>query len=83
MVRSSWGRAAAKSAVWKVIGVISLIVVSLAAGIDPVSIGKITIAYHVLTLILYVMHERFWNRVTWGRIEREENGIDNHRDQSC
>ena len=69
MTSSSWGRAAAKSAVWKIIGVVSLIIVSIAAGIDPVQIGKITFAYHVLTLILYIIHERVWNSITWGKTE--------------
>lgn len=67
MAESSWARAVAKSAVWKIIGVITLVIVSIAAGISAVEIGKITIAYHVITLFLYVAHERIWNAVSWGK----------------
>lgn len=76
MAKSSWARAVAKSAVWKVIGVATLVAVSIAAGISAVEIGKITIAYHVITLFLYVAHERIWNKITWGK--REHHGNDHH-----
>jgi hypothetical protein len=70
MQSSTWKRALAKSAAWKVIGVLALVLVSWAAGINATQIGKITFAYHVITLILYVIHERFWNKVKWGKIHK-------------
>jgi uncharacterized membrane protein len=60
-------RAFFKSSTWKIIGVLTLIIVSIAAGVSPIQIGKITFAYHVITWVLYIMHERAWNRVTWGK----------------
>lgn len=65
--RSSWKRAVAKSTTWKVTGVLTLIVVSLGAGVTLKQVGAMTLAYHVITLFLYAFHERAWEKTTWGK----------------
>lgn len=66
--QSTWSRAVAKSAIWKVVGIVTLIGVSYAAGVTFLQIGKITVAYHVVTLFLYIIHERAWDRTRWGKV---------------
>ncbi len=72
LTRSTLKRSAAKSALWKVIGVLALVGVSWAAGVSAEQIGKVTIGYHMVTLVLYLFHERFWDRVKWGRIQMSD-----------
>lgn len=49
------------------IGILVLIGVSIAAELPAEQIGKVTVAYHVITLLLYTVHERAWDKTTWGR----------------
>lgn len=67
MIKSTWTRVIAKSITWKVIGICALVGIAWLAGVDAMQIGKITIAYHILTLILYAIHEKVWNSVLWGK----------------
>jgi len=67
-MKSTIWRALVKSLTWKIIGVALLIFISWAAGATVVQVGKITFAYHLVTTVLYVVHERAWNRTSWGRV---------------
>lgn len=67
LAKSTLSRSFAKSAMWKLIGIVSLVGVSWAVGMPALQIGKVTIGYHVLTWVLYLLHERVWDRVSWGR----------------
>ena len=29
----------------------------------------ITLVFHIIRIILYYFHERFWERITWGKIK--------------
>lgn len=65
--KAPWKRATAKSLTWKITGIITLIWISWLLGIDPELIGKITLWYHIITLILYVIHERIWSKIKYGK----------------
>jgi uncharacterized membrane protein len=60
-------RSLAKSILWRFICVVVSIVVSYALTFRwdiAVAIGGV---YNIVTMILYYFHERFWNRIKWGR----------------
>ena len=60
-------RSFTKAVIWKVLG---LTVLTLVAFIITGSIkqtGFVAIVYHFLMLCLFVLHERVWNSISWGR----------------
>jgi uncharacterized membrane protein len=60
-------RSIAKSIVWRIICIIVSIAVSymLTSRWDvAVAIGSV---YNLVTMVLYYFHERFWNRIKWGK----------------
>ena len=64
----SWRRAVVKSVVWRVIGVVILGGVSYAfTGSFSESLG-ITSVFTAIRVVLYVVHERVWDRIGWGRL---------------
>lgn len=61
-------RSLAKSISWRATGTMDTIVVSwLVTGelMMALSIGGVEV---VTKMVLYYLHERFWNRVSWGRV---------------
>jgi uncharacterized membrane protein len=63
--KRSW----AKSITWRIIGVVILGGISYAVTRDLSAVTLITLVFHGVRLILYYWHERFWQRVTWGKIK--------------
>jgi uncharacterized membrane protein len=60
-------RSLAKSILWRFICIVVSIVVSYALTFRwdvAVAIGGV---YNVVTMVLYYFHERFWNRIKWGK----------------
>ena len=62
-----WSRSFLKSVSWRIIGTLDTIIISY------VITGKIAFALSigaielVTKMILYVVHERLWNKVNWGK----------------
>jgi uncharacterized membrane protein len=59
-------RSVVKSIVWRIICIVTSIVVSffLIGRWDvAIAIGSV---YNVVTMVLYYFHERLWNRIRWG-----------------
>jgi uncharacterized membrane protein len=62
-----WSRSVIKSISWRIIGTLDTVVISyLVTGTltFALSIGAIEL---VTKMGLYVVHERFWNRIFWGK----------------
>jgi len=60
-------RSVSKAVIWKVLGVIIL---SLLVYFSTKSLGKATILalfYHATMLVIYFLHERIWNMISWGK----------------
>ena len=60
-------RSVVKSIVWRIICIAVSIITAylLTAKIElSVAIGS---TYNAITMILYYFHERFWNRLEWGK----------------
>jgi uncharacterized membrane protein len=62
-----WSRSLLKSISWRIIGTLDTILISY------IITGKLAIALSiggielVTKMILYVVHERLWNKVNWGK----------------
>lgn len=63
--KRSW----AKSAIWRMIGVVILGGISYGVTRDLGAVTFITLMFHGIRLILYYWHERLWERVAWGKIK--------------
>ena len=62
-----WSRSLLKSISWRIIGTLDTIVISYVITGElafALSIGGIEL---VTKMMLYVAHERLWNKVNWGK----------------
>jgi uncharacterized membrane protein len=62
-------RSMVKSLVWRLIGIIILGGIAWAITRSWEETTIITVIFHVVRTFLYVLHERIWNRIEWGRIK--------------
>lgn len=51
-----------KSASWKVVGTITLFLITYSLGASLEQTSKIAVTYHLVTFFLYILHERVWDR---------------------
>jgi uncharacterized membrane protein len=65
--RERWSRSLLKSISWRIIGTLDTILISyIITGelVFALSIGGIEL---VTKMVLYVVHERVWNKINWGK----------------
>jgi uncharacterized membrane protein len=68
-MRETRKRSIVKAIVWRVIGVIMMMIISYALT-QNVSISvELTIWTNLSSFILYYAHERGWNKIKWGTKE--------------
>lgn len=60
-------RSWAKSATWRLVGIVILGGLSYAMTRDWKQTTVITAVFHTLRFVLYYYHERLWARVAWGK----------------
>ena len=58
-----------KSVVWRLIGIVILGVITYLITKSWKDMTIITVLFHGIRLILYYVHERFWEHVEWGKIK--------------
>ena len=63
-------RTIAKSVTWQLIGLLSMTVVGYVFTQSFAASGGIAITSAISGLIAYVLHEKLWSRVAWGRRDR-------------
>ena len=63
----STARSIAKAISWRIAGTASTFIVTYLVLGDITISGTIAFVQLVLNTLLYIVHERIWNRVTWGR----------------
>lgn len=63
--KRSW----AKAIFWRVIGIFLLGAITYLITRNWEQMTIITILFHGIRLVLYYYHERFWERVSWGRVK--------------
>lgn len=61
-------RSIAKSVVWRAIGVALLGGISFAVTGSWTESLYVTVTFNVIRIVLYVVHERIWERIGWGRL---------------
>ena len=68
-----------KAIAWRVIGIILLCFISYFITKNIKEITVITILFHSIRLILYYIHDRIWNRISWGVIKHPLANINLNR----
>ncbi len=67
--KEGWSRSLLKSISWRIIGTLDTIIISY------LITGKLTLAFSIGIIevitktIFYIIHERMWNKITWGKNE--------------
>ena len=56
-----------KALTWKIIGFTILSIITFAMTNSLKAVGVIGVAYHLLMILLYFFHEKFWERISWGK----------------
>ena len=62
--KRSW----AKSVTWRIVGVVILGAITYLVTWDWGKTTGITVIFHTVRLVLYYVHERLWERFTWGKV---------------
>ena len=60
-------RSVVKALSWRFIASGATFIISLFVSTDLSIAGKIAAIQFVANIILYFLHERVWNKITWGR----------------
>lgn len=63
-------RSLAKATVWRVIGILFLALVTYIFTKQWVTMALITLCHHAAFILLYYLHDRFWNWTGWLRYSR-------------
>lgn len=66
-------RTFAKTATWQTSGLISMTLLSWAVTGSWSAGGAIALGGMILGTVTYVLHERMWDRVSWGRQSRSRS----------
>ncbi len=56
-----------KSFTWRIIGIIILLPLTYIFTGKWESAAALTLIFHVIRMVLYVVHERLWEMTDWGR----------------
>jgi len=60
-------RSIVKSIIWRIIGIILLIVIAYFVTGDLKEMTIITILFHAIRMAMYYFHERIWQHISWGK----------------
>ena len=63
--KRSW----AKSLLWRLIGIFVLGAIAWAITGNWAQMTVITVLFHSIRLVMYYWFERWWDRISWGRIK--------------
>ena len=80
MALESHTRAWVKSIVWRFLGIVILGFISWIITDSWKEMSMITLLFHSIRVILYYLHERVWNRISWGRIKHPLSSLPVNRE---
>jgi len=69
MALETHARAWIKSLVWRIFGIVILGFISWIITHSWKEMTIITVLFHSIRVILYYFHERFWEKISWGRVK--------------
>jgi len=64
-----------ESFTWRIIGVVVLLVLSYAVTGSIAEASLITLLFNLIRVVLYYVHERVWEKISWGRGAEPENKL--------
>lgn len=64
-----------KSFTWRILGVIILLPLTYLFTGTWESAAALTLVFHLLRVVLFYLHERLWERVSWGRNGNNDNTV--------
>lgn len=62
-------RTIAKAVSWQLLGLFSMTLIGYLFTGSVAAAGSLAIVTTVIGAVCYVLHERAWNRIAWGRID--------------
>lgn len=62
-------RTIAKAVSWQTLGLLSMTLIGYLFTGSVMAAGSLAVVTTVIGAICYVLHERVWNRISWGRVE--------------
>lgn len=62
-------RTLAKAVSWQLLGLLSMAVIGWFFTGSLAAAGSMAVVAAICGLVFYVLHERVWNRIAWGRVE--------------
>lgn len=65
-----------KAVVWRITGIFILGLISWLITKSWKEVTLITLIFHSIRLVLYYIHERIWEKISWGRIKHPLSDID-------
>ena len=66
--KRSW----AKAITWRAVGIIVLLLITWLLTESWEVTTSVTVLFHVVQVILFYLHERFWDRINWGLKNKDE-----------
>lgn len=66
-MRDCWKRSVVKSITWRLLGIAILLPLAYLFTQKWEEATLITLTFHAIRTVLYIFHERAWERVKWGR----------------
>ncbi len=64
-----------KSFTWRIMGIVILLLLSYAITGSIKQASLITLIFHLIRVILYYMHERIWEKISWGKDSEPSNKL--------
>ena len=58
-----------KAITWRMVGIVLLGSISYLVTGDWKEMSAITLLFHGIQTVLYYFHERWWERISWGRVK--------------
>ncbi len=62
-------RSLVKSTSWRLVAIIVLAIVAYFITNEWEKVTAITLLYHGIQVVVYYLHERMWERISWGQVK--------------
>ena len=62
-------RTIAKAVSWQLLGLLSMTLIGYLFTGSVAAAGSLAVVTTIIGAVCYVLHERVWNRIAWGRID--------------
>ena len=63
-------RSLLKTVSWRIFSFIAIMIIGLVLGLSATDSFEWTVVTNLILIIVHYIHERVWNQINWGRLER-------------